>query len=350
MLDKQKYFEEQVEYLGMAPSQEHELLKMIEASGRTCYKSEDKITEDSMFKFLNMILNLRHLSVLEHSNIVIEFDLGTNKSKRSELRSVLIETLTMIGRKDFFKIHETEHLIVGSNLRGWIELISHLCRSDELYLTVLGKTLERNVFTHYPKLHNLLSENEYFKSHEFSSHENFGISNSRVVDTEEQLKLLKNNNYDLPVFVFRMVTDRGITHELVRNRSLQYSQESTRYVNYHKKIGMMFYDLTNEASDSKELVERMQSEVFENCEEVYNYLVSNKLLHPQIARNLLPHSLRAEIVVSGRYGRVKSNAAMDLDTGWSRFLNIRNQNAAHTYIRRLAEKVNGYFLEILENS
>lgn len=40
--------------------------KVIEKAGRTCYKSEDKITEDSSSKFCEMIQTRNHVSVLEH--------------------------------------------------------------------------------------------------------------------------------------------------------------------------------------------------------------------------------------------------------------------------------------------
>ena len=41
--------------------------QMIEAAGRTAYKSEDKITEDSAPKFIRKIIELGHESVLEHA-------------------------------------------------------------------------------------------------------------------------------------------------------------------------------------------------------------------------------------------------------------------------------------------
>jgi thymidylate synthase (FAD) len=43
-----------------------EHLKLIELAGRTCYKSEDKITEQSAAKFVKMIRSNGHESVLEH--------------------------------------------------------------------------------------------------------------------------------------------------------------------------------------------------------------------------------------------------------------------------------------------
>lgn len=47
------------------------ILKQIELAGRTAYKSEDKITEDSAKDFVNMILKRGHLSVLEHQYITV---------------------------------------------------------------------------------------------------------------------------------------------------------------------------------------------------------------------------------------------------------------------------------------
>lgn len=49
------------------------ILKNIEAAGRTCYKSEDKITEDSAIKFVKMVTKLGHHSVIEHENISVRF-------------------------------------------------------------------------------------------------------------------------------------------------------------------------------------------------------------------------------------------------------------------------------------
>ena len=46
-----------------------EMLKKIEEAGRTCYKSEDKITEGSAQKFIAMIVKSGHASVIEHGNI-----------------------------------------------------------------------------------------------------------------------------------------------------------------------------------------------------------------------------------------------------------------------------------------
>jgi thymidylate synthase (FAD) len=47
------------------------ILKQIEKAGRTAYKSEDKITEDSAKDFVNMIRKRGHLSVIEHQFVTV---------------------------------------------------------------------------------------------------------------------------------------------------------------------------------------------------------------------------------------------------------------------------------------
>lgn len=48
-----------------------EPLKLIEQAGRTCYKSEEKITEGSAEKFARMLKKVGHLSVIEHCHMTV---------------------------------------------------------------------------------------------------------------------------------------------------------------------------------------------------------------------------------------------------------------------------------------
>jgi thymidylate synthase (FAD) len=50
-----------------------DVLKRIERIGRVCYKSEDKITDDSAEKFVKMIIDNKHESVLEHISASVRF-------------------------------------------------------------------------------------------------------------------------------------------------------------------------------------------------------------------------------------------------------------------------------------
>jgi len=57
----------------LTPIDGDRILKSIERAGRTCYKSEDKITEHSAKKFVAMILARGHESVIEHESISVKF-------------------------------------------------------------------------------------------------------------------------------------------------------------------------------------------------------------------------------------------------------------------------------------
>ncbi len=59
------------EILYLPPTEE--VLRVIELAGRTCYKSEDKITQDSAENFIKKIVKSGHESVIEHGHCSVRF-------------------------------------------------------------------------------------------------------------------------------------------------------------------------------------------------------------------------------------------------------------------------------------
>lgn len=51
--------------------------KQIELAGRTCYKSEDKITEDSAKEFVDRMIKLGHGAMLEHGTVYLAIPITT---------------------------------------------------------------------------------------------------------------------------------------------------------------------------------------------------------------------------------------------------------------------------------
>ena len=47
------------------------IYKMIELAGRTCYRSEDKITEDSAKGFVDRMIKSGHGAMLEHGTVYL---------------------------------------------------------------------------------------------------------------------------------------------------------------------------------------------------------------------------------------------------------------------------------------
>lgn len=57
----------------LSPVDGQKILKSIEEAGRVCYKSEEKITEDSAEKFVAGIIKRGHEAVLEYEAIRVKF-------------------------------------------------------------------------------------------------------------------------------------------------------------------------------------------------------------------------------------------------------------------------------------
>lgn len=97
----------------------------------------------------------------------------------------------------------------------------------------------------------------------------------------------------------RIVCDRGVSHELVRHRVASFAQESTRYCNYASdRFGMEVSFIRppmckkgTAAGDAWEVACR-------SAETTYIRMVTELGIKPEIARSVIPHSLRTEIVVT----------------------------------------------------
>lgn len=123
---------------------------------------------------------------------------------------------------------------------------------------------------------------------------------------------------------FKIICDRGVSHEIVRHRIASYSQESTRYCNYLKDsfgneltfIKPCFWNETD-----KEY--QIWKETMSMLEQNYMTLVNNGA-SPQEARSILPNSLKTELYVT-----------MNLRE-WRHFLKLRTSKAAHPQMREVA--------------
>lgn len=51
----------------------YDILRKIEKIGRVCYKSENKITNDSAKDFVSMIIKRGHEAILEHASVTVKF-------------------------------------------------------------------------------------------------------------------------------------------------------------------------------------------------------------------------------------------------------------------------------------
>ena len=134
------------------------------------------------------------------------------------------------------------------------------------------------------------------------------------------------------------ITDRGISHELVRHRLASYAQESTRYCAYNKDkfdnqltfvLPMRYYDYVEVKDDGSFNIKNYDDKVvnwLDNCADCERVYLENIRLgeKPEEVRDNLPNSLKTEIFM-------KCNI-----TEWRHVFNERAiNNKAHPHMRQL---------------
>lgn len=118
-----------------------------------------------------------------------------------------------------------------------------------------------------------------------------------------------------------VICDRGVTHEIVRHRLAAYSQESTRYCDYHKAGEIMVIEPCFWSADSPKY--QVWKKAMEDSEAAYNKLIELGAT-PQEARSVLPNSLKTEI-----------NITYDLRE-WRHFFKLRCSKRAHPQMREIS--------------
>lgn len=280
------------------------LMQHIERCGRTCYKSEDKITEDSAEKFVKMLVNRGHTAMVEHGTIYL--------------------TLNMTNRQEYFKYcanKYSEAISEGEAEKGtWVG-----------YVTTNYRVLLQN-------------------------------------DWLGDLQYLTEPTKHIRRITVKFVCDRGVSHEFVRHRVFSFAQESTRYCNYSKdkfgkectfiipswldipegeayfhdginfRVGANEGDIFGESvnprawarnNDWKEVDSFLHA--LEIAENQYFDLLNLGWIAQQ-ARAVLPNSLKTELIMTGT---VKQ---------WEGFFKLRDANDAHPQARELAQPLHEEFI------
>ena len=166
-------------------------------------------------------------------------------------------------------------------------------------------------------------------------------SESRISDgsAEKFIKNIVNSGHESVIehvsVTFKIICDRGVTHEIVRHRIASYSQESTRYCDYSNDkfsgeltfIKPCFW--TEDEPNFKLWADTMQM-----LEKNYLQMRENGA-RPEQARAILPNSLKTEIFVT-----------MNLRE-WRHFLKLRTAKRAHPQMREVALKIYEIFTEKL---
>lgn len=281
------------------------IYKQIELAGRICYRSSNKITEDSAKPFVDRMIKSGHHSVLEHGTVYLRVpyseaysNLPTNSNWVEDNYCMNPYSVVKGDGKNYYITSNYRVLIE----RGWLDDLKYLCEPTEFH--------------------------------------------------EKRITV-------------KFVCDRGVSHEFVRHRVFSFAQESTRYCNYSKDkfedeltfiIPCWFENINNilEKWDGFKLgqwksiekdvkpklfyepysVEDMYERVWIlNCiqsEENYKMFLTDHKIEmdrgpwtPQQARTVLPNSLKTELVMTG------------FVEDWKHFFKLRTASNAHPQAREL---------------
>lgn len=217
--------------------------KMIEIAGRTCYKSENNITEDSAKAFVDRMIKSEHGAMLEHGTVYL--DIPWNATEEAFSLQLKLR-INKYDSNEYSRVVDTKelHSYITTNLR-------------------------------------VLIENEWLDDLQY------------ICDpTEHHVKRVS----------VRFICDRGVSHEFVRHRVMSFAQESTRYCNYSKdKFGneiTFIYPCWLPDGDLSVEAEECFKYALQKAEQSYFHLLQEGWL-PQQARAVLPNSLKTELVMTG---------------------------------------------------
>ena len=280
---------------------EDDPIKKIEKCGRVCYKSEDKITEDSAEKFVASIIKRGHEAVLKHASFIFK----VSRSVYEDLRGKVNFVENHYPVKLYLRFTDSEGYIVSGNVRAWRDFFR---------------------FSGVPPYMNDFVEANPILFPEFKSDSPFNleggewsirqISTNEIVSTYQRLV-----HEDVSV---KFICDRGISHEIVRHRPASFCQESTRYCNYSKDgFGGEITVIKPMSFDCSDSPYRIWKRSCENAETAYFDLLDEGCT-PQEARDVLPNSLKTELIMTA--------PLME----WCHFFNLRMSPAAHPQMQEVA--------------
>ena len=235
--------------------------KQIELAGRTCYKSTDKITEDSAKPFVDRMINSKHTAMLEHGTVYLTIP---GESEPDEF-----------GRVDCsprYKGEYSRNKYSKVNYKYWSQeptgIQKEFCKSiprSTIYITTNLRVLVEN-------------------------------------DWLDDLKYIcEPTEYHEKRYTFRVITSIGVTREFNRHRVNSIAEQSTRYCNYSKdKFGNeVTFCLPSWLSSTEYTAMTPEERIFfRSCEHAeFDYLrLISKGWQPQQAREVLPLCTATEAV------------------------------------------------------
>lgn len=266
--------------------EEKDPYKMIELAGRTCYKSEDKITENSAKEFVDRMIKLGHGAVLEHGTVYLTITATSPEVRKYEINPYSrVKKISVDGINGRSYITTNYRVLVENK---WLDDLKYQCDptpSHEKRITAKF-ICDRGV------------------SHEFVRHRVFSFAqesqrycNYNKDKFNNELTFIKPTWLNIPTGDYTYWDGDWCD---IDNMKIQLPSDNG--------IADNFLWCLNNAG--------MQ----------YRLLI-NKGLKPQEARAILPNATKTELVMTG------------FESDWEHFFELRCSGAAHPDAKKLADEL-----------
>lgn len=260
------------------------IYKHIEKCTRVAYKSEDKITEDSATSFVNKLLNMKHFATMEFGTVHFRIPTTLLKTACIDLDA------EGLWNREWLKYNVIDPFVYfTTNYRYWLVMIDKI---DYL--------------------------KDYF--------------------TEE------DNEYYPKRYTVKLITNRTVSHEVVRHRTMSFIQESQRFVNYSKAKFNNEITFIKPCWMDDKTIEECRSDIQNTTpEKIFvtnlfiaesDYLQLLKLGYkPQQARVVLPNSTKTELYMCG------------FKEAWEHFFELRDNKIVDPQMYDLAHPMHQEFID-----
>jgi len=259
-----------------------DIFRQIEIAGRTCYKSEDKITKDSAEKFVEMIKKNGHTAMLEHGTVYL--DIPDVLDLLGIVRQYRENKYSKVSKKGNSHYITTNYRVLYEN--NWLDDLQYLCEPTEYH--------EKRVSVRFICDRGV--------SHELVRHRVFSfVQESTRYCNYSKDKFGKEITYILPLWLKDDFEDGSIDHEKIIGMKL------------HKDAQYFLIGLRDSEITYFDLIEQGWQ--------------------PQQARSILPNALKTEVVMTG------------FVSDWKHFFELRCNKTAHPQMQELAIPLRQMFID-----
>ena len=278
------------------------LYKQIELAGRTCYKSEDKITEDSAKEFVDRMIKSGHGAMLEHGTVYLL--IHDDDCTEQHVKEYMENSFTKVndGNNGWWYITTNLRVLVEND---WLEDLQYICEPTE----------------HHEKRHTVKFTCDRGVSHEFVRHRVFSFAqeSTRYCNYSKD-KFGNEITCILPPWLSENDLPKGFGYTSDDWGSL---------------ICEFYYEATEKGKSEGFIIEPVRNFVFalQTSEQLYFSLLKEGW-KAQEARSVLPNALKTELVMTG------------FESDWKHFFELRCPGSAHPQARELAIPLQEKFKEL----